>query len=433
MATESVFRKLLRNSGTIFFGNSTASALNMVSFSLMARTVGAELLAVFALAQTYSLLVNDLLNVQTWESVVKFGSAKPSDEELGSLIKTNFVIDTVSAVAACACAILLAVPVSVLAGWDRGNVPIICLYALTILFSSTTMTIGVPRLLREFAGVARIQIGVALVRLAAVSVCFFLQGEAKTFIAIYICIDILSSLSLIIYGAWLIRKRLGKRWWSSSLLITREQLNFIWWSNLRTIIRVPVRHFDVIVISSVISMEALGYYKVYKEITKVVSNVADPVSQAIFPEFTKLVGSNRYEESVALAKKSMFAMSWVATILAVFLCLAAGTVVELFFGAQFLDNLNILYLMIVIAGFSFSTAPINSLFIAAGYARASFFVVVVTNTIYLLMAYFCGAKWGILGVVLANATQFILNKELKVSIMKRTGKWGRRQSATASV
>ncbi|QXE91670.1 oligosaccharide flippase family protein [Geomonas subterranea] len=425
MTNDTIFARLLRNSGTIFLGNSAASAFNIVSFSLLARAVGAELLAVFALCQTYAALINDIFNVQTWESVVKFGSANPSDQELGSLIRTNVVIDTVSAVIACGAALLLLLPVSVAAGWSKSYLPMISFYALTILFNSTTLAIGVPRLLREFTGVARIQIGVAVLRLAAVGTCYFMKGEAAVFIGVYICMDILANLLLTCYGARLATRRLGRKWWSSRMHISREQVGFIWWTNLRTIIRVPVRHFDVIVISSVISMEALGCYKVYKEIVKVIANVADPVSQAVFPEFTKLIGSDRFDESVALARKSMAALSLVSVALCGALCLAAGVIVKAFFGAQFLGRLPVLYLMIMVAGLSFATSPINSLFIAAGYAKASFYVVVVTNTVYLAMAYLCGSAFGLVGIVVANATQFVLNKELKVWVMKRTGRWTR--------
>ncbi len=220
--------------------------------------------------------------------------------------------------------------------------------------------------------------------------------------------DILTNLFLMAFGAYLIKLKLGRNWWSNKLLINKEQINFIWWTNLRTIIRIPVRHFDVIVISSVISMEVLGFYKVYKEITKVISNVADPVSQAIFPEFTKLIGSDNHKESIALAKKSILAMSLVAVALSVLLCLASEFVVRTFFGPEFLSNINILYFMIIVAGFAFSTTPINSLFIAEGFAKASFYVVLLTNTVYLLMVFWCGSLWGLFGVVLANLIQFVL-------------------------
>ena len=429
MTKESIFQKLVKNAGTIFLGNSAASALNIVSFSLMARSVGAEFLAVFALSQTYAALMNDTFYVQTWESLVKFGSAKLDDAELGSLIKTNVLIDSLSAFAAFLFALLLVLPVSVFAGWDRANVPMLSMYSLSIMFNLTTLTIGVPRLLREFSGIAKIQIAVALARLLAVSACYLLQGGPSYFIGVYLCMDILTNICLMTFGLRLVKKRLGRGWWRQKLIMNREQLHFIWWTNLRSIIRVPVRHFDVIVISSVISMEMLGYYKVYKEITKVVSNVADPVSQAIFPEFTKLVGNDQHTESIALARKSMFVMSLVAIALSAVLCLSAQLVVGTFFGKQYLSQINILYFMIIVAGFSFSTSPINSLFIAAGFAKASFYIVLFTNAVYLLMSYWCGSLWGLFGVVSANALQFVLNKELKVHVLRRAGRWVARGGA----
>lgn len=423
MVIDHVFKKLLKNSGTIFLGNSSASALNMISFSLMARAVGPGFLAVYALSQTYAYLVNDIFNVQTWEGLVKFGSSKLNDDEMASLIKTNIVIDSVSALVAFVFALLLALPVTILAGWDRSNIPMLSLYSVSILFNSTTLTIGIPRLMREFSGVAKIQIGISVIRLISVALCYYLGGTSRLFIGIYLCMDILTNVGLIFFSTHLVKQKLGSGWWSRKLIFNREQISFIWWSNLRTIIRIPVRHFDVIVISSVISMEALGAYKVYKEITKIIANVSDPVSQAIFPEFTKLIGSDNHDDSVALARKSMFVMSIVAIALSVLLCLTSQLIISTFFGVKYLSHINILYILIIITGFAFSTTPINSLFIAAGFARASFYVVLITNAVYLLLAFWCGSMWGLLGVVLANAVQFVLNKEFKVFILKRAGKW----------
>ena len=74
-------RKIAADVGVVLTGNSMASVLNLASFTLMVNRTGAEAVAIFTLAQTYSLVINDIFNIQTWESMVKFGSAEMENKE----------------------------------------------------------------------------------------------------------------------------------------------------------------------------------------------------------------------------------------------------------------------------------------------------------------------------------------------------------------
>jgi len=93
--------------------------------------------------------------------------------------------------------------------------------------------------------------------------------------------------------------------------------------------------------------------------------------------------------------------------------------------AEYLFNLNALYLLVIIYGVSFVFIPINSLFIAAGFAKYNFVILVFISFVYLATAYGFGLFIGIYGIILAIAIQFILNKGLKIYfLIKHKEKWG---------
>ncbi len=223
----------------------------------------------------------------------------------------------------------------------------------------------------------------------------------------------------------LLSSKYGSHWWEKGFKIDKDQIRFIWWTNLRTIIRIPVRHFDMVVISSVISIQMVGIYKVYKEIAGLISRVGDPVNQSIYPEFTKLLGRNDINKTISVTKKTMLLLFGVGVLFSIFLMSISNFLVGTCFGEEYLIDINALYFMIILFGVSFITVPINSLFIAAGFAKYSFMIICVTNIIYLITAFSFGKLIGIYGVVLAFAFQKILNKGLKIFYLKKyPSDWG---------
>lgn len=425
MKFDKLIKRIIKNSGVVLLGNSTASMLNLISFTIVAKQLGPKYLAILVLAQTYAVIFNDILNIQTWESMIKFGSGSFEYCKTKNVIKTNLFLDIISATAATVVAMLLVRPTVYMLGWDVSNLNIFYFYSVTILCNITTLTIGIPRLFDQYLSVAKIQVSIAFLKLAAILVAFVFGNSFIVFIYIYLACDIAMSLSLIIFSANLLNAKYGNSWWKVKLELNSDQIRFIWWTNLRTIIRIPVRYFDMIVISSVISLQLVGVYKVYKEIAGFVSRVGEPVNQTIFPEFTKLIGKNDIEKATMVVKKSILLMFAVGSLITIFLILSSNIIVTKFFGEKYLSNIDVLYYMIGLFGVSFVTVPINSLFIAAGFAKYSFLVILFSNIIYLVAVFVLGKYIGIYGIVLAYAIQLILNKGTKIILLRKYhSSWG---------
>lgn len=414
-----LIKKIFKNSGIILMGNTIASALNLISFIVMARQLGPEFLAILVLAQTYSLIINDIFNIQTWESLVKFGPASIKRDSVSNVIKPNLLLDVLSAIVAFCLALLLLKPAVYILGWDKSFINIISMYSLTILFNITTFTIGIPRLFDKFFPVAKVQVTVAIFRLLFVLGVMVWSNTLLSFVCVFLFCDVAANVSLIIYSSLLIKQKLGNNWWRTPMIIDKEQIRFIWWTNLRSIIRIPVRHFDMVVISTVMPMQTVGIYKVYKEIAGLINRVGEPVNQAIFPEFTKLLGGSEEKETASVAKMTIALLAVVGTIITAFMLLASKYIVGTFFGNEYLSHIGALYPMLILFGISFVTIPINSLFIAAGFAKYSFMILLLTNIVYLCVAFGFGSIYGIYGVIVAYAVQLLCNKGLKIMYLRK--------------
>lgn len=391
----------------------------------MASSLGPGLLAYFALAQVYARIMNDLFNVQTWESLIKFGTKQDEEYQLARTIKTNLLIDILSALFAFVLATLLIKEIGAIFGWDETLIELAFFYSFIIPFTLTTFTIGVPRLFDKFAAIAKIQFAMAVVKLISISIISYLGGEFRAFIATYIIIDILINISLIGYSLVLLQRKKILNWIQTKAYLNREQIKFLWWTNLRTIVRIPVRQLDILIINQVMSMNLVGIYKVYKEIVGMIGRLGDPINQAIYPEYAKLLGKGRTLDTIFVTKSIIRILLSVAIVTLIVFIVASELVIETLFGAEYLALMTVFYLLVVLNCVSLVLTPINSLFIAAGFAKYSFYIVLFNNIVYLAVALLGGMYFGIYGIVFAFAVQIIVNKGLKIIVLKKySASWG---------
>jgi O-antigen/teichoic acid export membrane protein len=414
-----LIKNIIRNSSIILFGNTMASAINLVSFTIMANKLGPAYLALLVLAQTYTSILNDIFNVQTWESMVRYGADISDKQGVANVIKINTILDGASALVAFSFAVLLVRPIVNMLDWDKSLVTVISFYSLSILFRLTSLTIGIPRVFNKFSTLARIQVAMAVIKFAGILYVIYFASEFVYYAIVYLGIDVLTNAIIIVFSLILLRQHLDKGWWRNAMALDRNQLIFIWWTNLRTILRIPVRYFDMIVISTVMPLKTVGIYKVYKEISGIMDRFSDPINQAIFPEFSKLIGTNDIRKSVTTAKKSILLLAGASGVMTLCLLMVSKLLIARFFGIEYVSHMPALYILIMLTGISFVLVPINSLFVAAGFARVGFYIVLLTNIIYLLTIYSLGKMIGIYGVVVAYGVQMFLNQGLKLYLMQK--------------
>ena len=68
------FKKLIANASVLLSGGLLVSILGVVSVVLVARQLGPEIFGVFALFTSTVLVVDRLVNFQSWQAVVRYGS-----------------------------------------------------------------------------------------------------------------------------------------------------------------------------------------------------------------------------------------------------------------------------------------------------------------------------------------------------------------------
>lgn len=409
----------LATAGVILFGNTFASLLNFVSLSIIATYLGPKEFALVVLTETYVLMVNAIFNVQTWEAALKFGHAKNADSVEG-VMRSNLALDLVGSITALVFSMALAGTAVALFGWESQVTAMIMIYSLTLPLNLNTFRVAIPRLFDKFTFLARINIAAALLKLSLVVLAAWKGVLAAIYVmGIYTVSELFMGVALVVYSIHLMKSNGHGGWLRGAVKFDRAQLRFVWWTNLRSIVRIPVQYSDALIISLIMPLETLGIYKVYKEIAAITSRLGDPVNQALYPEYSKLIGDNKDGSAVSLAKKTILLLAVSSVLATGALLIGCGYLVEYVYGTEYMSQINALYIMLILSGISFAALPIHSLFTASGFAKLGFYIVVFTNTAYLATAFFFGRLLDIYGIIAANATQLVFNSGLKVFFMKR--------------
>lgn len=416
------WNKLVHNVISVFCGNTSAAVLNFVTNFLILKKIGSINYAYFILGQQYMLLMDSLLNFQSWKGVIKFGSEalyKKDERELCSIIKNGFLIDVISAMFGMIIALLLIPIIGKIFNWNEFTIKIAYLFSIEIIFHIEGTSIGVLRLLNKFRWSAIESAVTAFVQFVFIGSACLLNANKETILCIFIIFDIISRIGLLILACIVIHKYLSIKnvFTSKRTDLNKEFFKFTMWANVSNTADIPIQYFDIFIIST-ISTELVSVYKVFKQIVQMFSKVSDPISTAILPQLSELISANRKVEAYRKILQLRNVL-YLFTIGILIVCVLLGKqCLNIMFGYMFGENINIFFLMLISYGISFAYVAIHPYFVALGKVREDFIINLFSNIIYTVFAVLMVNILGIYAIVIGSIFQKITNIYCKKIIIK---------------
>ena len=286
--------KLAKNVFTIVVGQGGASAFNMLTSFVSAGFLGVAGYGSLMIGQTYMQAIDALLNFQSWQSVIRYGSIcleKRDDRGLAACIKAAFLVDVISAVAGCVISFAIVGFVASVLGWDSAATAAAVVFCFEILAHIEGAPTGLLRLFDRFNYVAIHAVVMAAVKLIFVAASMVLFGNNVVIIACAYCAaDIIKSLTLFFIAVHVARRRVGlfKIVKARRVDLPAGYISFTIWSNLDTSADAPIQYFDVFFLS-LLSSEVVGVFKFFRQLLSVLSLLSRPVQQAIMPQLAELI------------------------------------------------------------------------------------------------------------------------------------------------
>lgn len=386
---DDLFRRLFKNAGTLLSGNVAASALGLVSTALTARVLGPETFGILVLITTYALVVDKLVNFQSWQAIIKYGAdtlESNRDDDFGALIRFGFFLDGGTAVLGTIVAAAGAWFVGQWRGWDAEVVLMATLYSGTIIFHVSGTPIAILRLFNKFKLFSFQVVIASAIKLFGVSIAFAFGAGLWVFLVVWALTDIVGKMLLIVFS---IRElSVHEISWVRARFTTRYRdrfpklWTFVLTTNLNSSVRMASREVDVFVIGALLSPEAVGLFKIAKQISSLLAKLSDPLYQSIYPELARLRAAGDTRRVATFAIKSAVIAGSAALVFWVGTVVLGRFALGVFFGSEYVSAYAILvwYMMaIVIAILAF---PLQPLMLSYGRPDRSFWIHIIATGLY---------------------------------------------------
>ena len=410
--------KLAKNVSTIVLGQGGASAFNMLTSFVSAGFLGVAGYGSLMIGQTYMQAIDALLNFQSWQSVIRYGSIcleKRDERGLAASIKAAFLVDVISAVAGCIISFAIVGLVAGFLGWDSAATAAAVVFCFEILAHIEGAPTGLLRLFDRFNYVAIHAVVMAAVKLLLVGASMVLFGNNVIVIACAYCAaDVIKSLTLFFIAVHVARRRVGliKIVKARRVDLPDGYISFTIWSNLETSADAPIMYFDVFFLS-LLSSEVVGVFKFFRQLLSVLSLLSRPVQQAIMPQLAELIARGLNGRAYEVVRKIEKVVAKVVMPCAAIACLVVPPALAIFMDPLYGAYWYLFATLAALAAAGIVFSAIHPCFNAYGLSKQSTVITLISNIVYLIVSYLLLGKLGVMAIPLAMALQYLLVIGLK--------------------
>lgn len=405
---DDMLRRLFKNAALLFSGSMVASGLGLVSLALTARALGADRLGVLVLIVTYVLIIDRLVNFQSWQAIIKFGAdalQEKRSDDFKALIRFGFLLDISAAVLGAAVAGCGAWFIGQWLRWGEEVVWMATLYSLTILFHVSGTSMGVLRLFNRFHVVATQSVIAASIKLIGVFAAFWFEAGLWTLLVVWAITDIVGNAMLVVFAVReLDRQSMIPRVRSTGAPVS-SRFPGIWsfalTSNANVALRSAIRETDVLVIGAVLGPTGAGLFRIVKSFASVLGKIADPLYVSIYPEMARLISSGRLREfrSYAIRASALSGAAGLALFGAAFVI--AYPILHFSFGLEYVAAYwpLVVYMLAYVVWFFFY--PLSGAVLAFGKPTANLVFLLISSTFYYPLLIVLMEGYGLVGASIA--------------------------------
>lgn len=385
---EKLYRRLFANMSKILSANTLATGMNLVTLTLVARTLGPTGLGVLALVEAYGRAVQRLVHLEPWQALVRYGIGALNEgrvDDLKRLVKFCFLWDTASAVLSAGVALLGIAIGARLLGLPDETALYAGAFAASLVFSFSSSSVAILRMFDRFGFIALHTAAIALFRLGLTALAVTVSQDIGTFVAVLVATQIAAHTTLVWLGVRELRARGLADAWRAPLSGVRANnpglLRLLVNSNLNVIARQSTDRFDVLIVGGLVGVTEAGLYQLARRIGTAARKVDGPLRQCLFPDLARLSANGeigRLRRIVKTVNGSIFALgiAGVAVVLP-FLSALVGTI----FGTAFLPATPIVALQLVAAVIALSGSTLNPALLAIG-EDVALVVISMTSTVF---------------------------------------------------
>jgi len=294
-ASNPLLAKTLRNVAHLAGGNVSAMALNMLVLALMARLLGPVMLGVFAMLESYGTLIDQLVRLETWQPLIRYGARAIEAGErarFAALVKLGMLSDLAGAAAAGAIAWASVPLAGWLLSWSADTESLARWYCLSVFAAISSTPVGVLRLFDRFRQFAWLEPASAAVRLAGVALLLTVHGSTWHLLIWLVVVLWMYRLALALLALRELARHGYANFLSARLSDIHDLLRGYWRLtvavNVAALVRKSTQQLDVLIVGGLAGPASAGVYNFARRITLMAIKGGTMVQQVALPDLSRL-------------------------------------------------------------------------------------------------------------------------------------------------
>lgn len=334
---------VLRNVGHLVSGNAAALLLGVVTMGILARALGPAGLGVIVLVESYGKLINQLVKLESWQSLIRYGAIalEAGDKpRFLRLVKFGTFLDVGLSIFAAVICLVFADLAGSIFDWNAQAVDMARFYSIALVFGVGSTPLGILRLFDRFAYIAWLDPVAAVVRLGLIAAAAATGAPLWAYIAILVFVLVVQRLALAAVAYLTLRKAGFTGFLKQPLRGVGAEnpgiWGMIWSSNATILLRKSTQEIDVLAVGAFLGPAAAGVYQIARRLGYALTKAGGTLQQVSFPHLARLWAQGDLTRFKKLVRQIEGMTVAGALACSIFLVLFAEQIVVLVAGPEFI-------------------------------------------------------------------------------------------------
>ncbi|UVO51675.1 lipopolysaccharide biosynthesis protein [Sphingomonas sp. SUN019] len=334
----------MRNLAHLTGGKAVSVALGMATLAITAKMLGPGLLGIVAMIESYGRLIDQMIRLETWQTVIRYGARAIEDDDrsrLTRLIKLGVTTDIIGATIVAGVALVGAPVAARLLHWDAETLRMAQIYSAALLFGVSSTPIGILRLFDRFAQAAWVEPVIAAIRLAAIATIWLFGGSVWAVVLLGVALIILERLVMSCL-AWRVLRQEGvtgvlRAPLRGAIALFPGIAGFVLAANGTVLIRKSTQEADVLIVGAIAGSVGAGLYQLARKVALAAAKGGQMIQQAAFPELARLWAAGQRDRFLHLVGRIEWITLGLALLLPCAVALMGPRLIPLIAGDGFED------------------------------------------------------------------------------------------------
>lgn len=427
---ESVLKRAVRNAGKLLSGKVGAGLMQLGTFALAARALGASEFGLFSVLIAQVMLFAGLASFESSQAIIRYGVPHLNDlnkRAAQSLFKAGMLLD-LGAAALAALAMVAAAPLLAnWIGWNERLVHLAQAIAPLTFAGAIGTSKGMLRLFDRYDLLSWHALVTPGARLLMIAVCAALDLSLGFYLAAWVVAGWLGMLAAAFLGWREAHRRDMLTGMTGSLRNLAHDQPGMWrfalFANLNASVGLVPSHLATLVVAAILGTESAGAYRIAREVAAGLLKPVDLVNQAIYPDLARLVLARNWSGLWRTAARGGMNAAIIFSVITAFIALVGHALLTGIFGPEIAVAAPLLIAIGVATTIKVTVFAAEPVLYAVGRPDVLFALSLVTGALFVGILFWrlpidglSGAGWSFIGM---DGVFALLSALIAIHIVRR--------------